>query len=415
MRSRQHVDPVIIYIGLSLGGSLLLSLAFTTNLLYYVETVGLDPLQMVLMGTVLEGTILLFEVPTGVVADMRGRKVSIVIGHALTGAAFCLQAVVPHLWAVALAQAVWGIGYTFTSGAQEAWLADEVGPDRAPEAFSRAGQAAQLASLAGIGLAAWVGAADLALPILVCGLGYVVLALALLPLMCESGYRPSGAADWSGWREFADTAARAVRLAGRRQVLVWLLVSGVVLGLYSEGYDRLWMPHMLQGIGLPDHPELPTTAWFAGIRMGESLLGIGAVELARRRLLSSDDRRLSYVLSLMALGVVLGIAGVAWTRSFWVAAAAAIGISALRGVSALLRVTWLNRQIDDSSVRATLFSAIGQADSLGQVAGGPAVGWVARALSVPAGLTMSALLLTPILPIYALSGQRGAKAPGADD
>lgn len=406
---RVRSRPDAVYIGLTLWVSLLFALAFTTNLIYYVQVVGLDPLQMVLLGTILEGAVLLFEVPTGILADLKGRKVSIMVGYVLTGLAFCLQALAPHFWAVALAQAVWGIGYTFTSGAEQAWIADEVGPERAAQAFSRARQAAQVASLVGVALAGLLGAIDLALPVLVCGVGMLAMAGALPLVMRETGFAPADHADLSGWQAMLRTASQAVALARRRPIVLWLLISGVVVGLYSEGYDRLWMPHLLQNVGLPDAPALPTATWFAGVRMISAMLGIGVVEFTRRRLLTSHDRRLRWVLSGAALGIVAGILVVALAGSFWLAALAVIIIGPLRTATALLRDAWLNRQIDDPTVRATIFSALGQADSVGQVVGGPAIGWLARAVSIPLAMTVSALLLTPVVPIYALTGRKNTE------
>ena len=72
-----------------------------------------------LVGTVLEITCLLFEVPTGIVADLHSRRTSVLIGCAVVGIGLLLQAV-PLLVTVLAAQVVWGIGYTFTSGATQA-------------------------------------------------------------------------------------------------------------------------------------------------------------------------------------------------------------------------------------------------------------------------------------------------------
>ena len=57
----------------------------TVDLVFMVEVAYLDPLQMVLVGTVLEVSTFLFEIPTGVVADVVSRKVSVIIGHAMIG------------------------------------------------------------------------------------------------------------------------------------------------------------------------------------------------------------------------------------------------------------------------------------------------------------------------------------------
>ena len=62
----------------------------TVYSIFLILQVGLDPLQLVLMGTILEVSYLLFEVPTGIVADTVSRKWSIVIGYVGTGIAFVM-------------------------------------------------------------------------------------------------------------------------------------------------------------------------------------------------------------------------------------------------------------------------------------------------------------------------------------
>ena len=80
-------------------------------------------------------------------------------------------------------------------------------------------------------------------------------------------------------------------------------------------------------------------------------------------------------------------------------------IGALRNIAAPLHTAWLNRSIDRPQVRATIFSVSGQADAIGQIAGGPAVGAVGNA-SIRAALLSSALLLSPVLPLYAIAIRR---------
>jgi hypothetical protein len=75
------------YVGLS---SFLYALTFTLSMVYYVKDVGLSPLQMVLVGTVLEAACFLFEIPTGVVADLYSRRLSVIMGLVIVGLAFLL-------------------------------------------------------------------------------------------------------------------------------------------------------------------------------------------------------------------------------------------------------------------------------------------------------------------------------------
>ncbi len=79
-----------IYLLMSGATALFVTLVFTVNMVYQVQIVGLSPLQMVLVGTALEFSIFLFEVPTGVVADVYSRRLSIIIGLFLIGLGFII-------------------------------------------------------------------------------------------------------------------------------------------------------------------------------------------------------------------------------------------------------------------------------------------------------------------------------------
>jgi len=85
----------------------------TVNLVFMVEVAGLDPLQMVLVGTVLEFSVFVFEIPTGVLADTVSRRLSVVVGHAIVGLGFLVLVVWPNFYAILLSQVIWGFGYTF--------------------------------------------------------------------------------------------------------------------------------------------------------------------------------------------------------------------------------------------------------------------------------------------------------------
>jgi DHA3 family tetracycline resistance protein-like MFS transporter len=92
--------------------------------IYLVRDLDLSPLELVLMGTAMEAAVFVFEVPTGVVADTYGRKLSLVIGFLGMGTTWLLVAVVSQAWLIIALWALWGIAYTFTSGAYEAWITD---------------------------------------------------------------------------------------------------------------------------------------------------------------------------------------------------------------------------------------------------------------------------------------------------
>ena len=92
MFDRQKFRPETLYFIILIVSTFCYGLVFTVNTLYFVATVKLSPLELVLIGTALELSIFLFEVPTGAVADVFSRRLSVIIGYALIGLAFVLQA-----------------------------------------------------------------------------------------------------------------------------------------------------------------------------------------------------------------------------------------------------------------------------------------------------------------------------------
>ncbi|GAA0394688.1 hypothetical protein Acor_64290 [Acrocarpospora corrugata] len=125
--------------------------AFTLNLVYQAQVAGLGPLQLILVGTVLETVCFLAQVPTGVLADLRSRRLSVIIGYLLFGAGFLIEGLFPAFGAILLANVIWGIGATFVDGAQEAWIVDEVGPKQAGDILLKGSQFGQGGAVCGIG------------------------------------------------------------------------------------------------------------------------------------------------------------------------------------------------------------------------------------------------------------------------
>ncbi len=176
-------------------GSAAFMLTFTLTNIYYVTEVGMSPLQLVLCGTAMELAIFLFEVPTGVVADIVSRRLSIIVSFAVIGFAAVLFGVLTSAPLIIAAYALWGIGYTFQSGAYEAWIADEVGGERLTRVLLRGAQASNVGALGGIAIGTAIGVFDLRAGIVAGGVGVILLAGFLAFTMPETGFRPHRAED----------------------------------------------------------------------------------------------------------------------------------------------------------------------------------------------------------------------------
>lgn len=402
------MNPFTVYLILEFCASLLFSAIFTVNMLYQVTVVELSPLQLVLVGTTLEATVFLFEIPTGVLADVKSRRLSIIIGYAVMGVGFVVEGSFPFFATVLLAQVMWGFGYTFTSGATQAWVADELGEERAGEAYLRGAQAARAGALVAIPLSVALGSVSVAIPIVVAGGLMILLAASLALLMTEEGFTPTPPEERTTWGMMLKTVRDTRQMAQRQPVLLVLLAIGLFYGLYSEGFDRLWTPHLLDNYEAPWVDTLDPVVWFGAIRAVALVLSLAATEAVRRRVDTRRARPMARVLMANAALIVVALAGFGLTRSFWIALALYWVIGVLRSVAGPLHTAWFNLRIDDAQVRATIFSVGGQVDAIGQIAGGPAVGAIGNA-SIRAALVTSALLLSPVLPLYAAAIRRSGE------
>lgn len=416
-RTRGRPSPVSVYLILHAAQSFLFTLAFVTHAAYRVESVGLNPLQLVLLGTALELAVLAFEIPTGVVADLYGRRASVIIGVTIVGAGLIVEGLFPVWSAVLAAQIVWGIGYTFISGAEPAWIADEVGEQRAPELFLRANQAGSLARLAGIPAGAAAATLQLNLPFVLGGLGFLGLAAWLLVRMPETRPALRAGRGRTAWADYAATLHAGVAQLRVRPALIWLLVIGALAGMSSEAFDRLADARLITEIGLPPLGNLDPVAWFAVIAAGSTLLGIGALEVVRRHVNLTSAPAIARLLLLNETGIIAGLAAFALAGEFWPAVLAAWTVRITRGVHAPVYLAWLNHRLD-SRVRATVLSLAGQADALGQVAGGPLLGIIATLHSIEAAILAGGAVLLVNLALYAAlerSETRATPAPAQSD
>ncbi len=385
-----------IYLLYTTVSAALFWMVFTVNSIYFVTVAKLDPLQLVLVGTALELSVFLFEVPTGIVADVVSRRLSVIIGVFLIGAGFLLTGAVPHFWPIVAAQALWGVGYTFTSGALQAWISDEIGEEHAAAAFLRAAHWEQWGALAGIGLSVGLAGWSLQAPILAGGALFFPLGVFLIAFMPEHGFKPTPAAERGTARRMIDTLRSGVGMTRRRPVLLLILGVGFFYGLYSEGFDRLWTAHMLERFVFPTWGGLSSVTWFGILQAGAMLLTALATGWLSRRLGNPRPETLARAMSVTSTLLVAGLVGFALAGQFLAAVALYWAISVLRQVNYPLYTAWVNHRVDPQ-VRATVISLSSQVDAFGQIGGGPLVGALARATTLQTGLLGSAALLAPVL------------------
>jgi MFS transporter, DHA3 family, tetracycline resistance protein len=405
LAKNKTLGAVPVYMLLIGGGSFFSMLVFTVNLIYQVQVAHLNPLQLVLVGTVLEGTSFLFEVPTGIVADVYSRRLSIIIGTFLLGVGLALQGVVPEFGVILLAQVIWGIGYTFTSGATEAWLTDEIGVTRANPLFLRASQVELIGSIVAVAIATAIGNFSLQLPILIGGGLYLVMAVALLFIMPEHGFTPTPREERTTWQVMGGQLRSGVSLIRRSHVLLTILGIVAFTGAASEAYDRLSTDHFLTDFTFPTFHDWKPVVWLGIFSIIGQLGNIGAFEIIRRRLDTNSHRAVARALTVSTALLIACYLGFALVGNLVLAVVASIGVRMCRNINSPLQTAWINQHVD-SRVRATVISISSQADAIGQIAGGPVVGYVGVLATVRAALVVGGCILSPALVLYAQTLRR---------
>jgi DHA3 family tetracycline resistance protein-like MFS transporter len=390
-------DAYRVFLSLEGARALIFSMIFTASMVYQVTVAQLSPLQLVLVGTTLEASVFLFEVPTGVVADVYSRRLSIIIGMVLSGLGFLLEGSLAIFWTILLAQVLWGVGYTFTSGATEAWISDEIGETAAGQAFLRSSQIGQIAGLVGIGLGILLGNLQVNYPIMLGGLSLILLGIYLMLVMPEVGFKPMQRDERSSsWESMVGTFRQGLSTIATRPALKRILLIGLIYGLYSEGFDRLWTKHLLDDFQLPGFGQLDLqpVVWIGLVRAIGMLLSAGAAGIARRKIVIDSHRQVARALFWITSALAISLFSFSLVNSLILALVIFWVIAVSRTVIGPVFTAWVNQRLD-SSVRATVISMSGQVDAIGQIAGGPVVGWVGNVVSVRTALAVSSFIITP--------------------
>lgn len=391
-----NLDATKVYLFIEFTASAFFSMMFVTMSLYEATVAGLLPYQLVLVGTTLEISAFLFEIPTGIVADVYSRRLSIIIGYLLMGAGFLIEGLFPFFLPIILAQVVWGLGYTFTSGATQAWISDEVGEEKANKLFMRATQVGLVASLFGMGLAIWIGANNVALPIQLGAVGVILIGVVLIFIMPETGFHPTPKEDRNNWQHMWHTFNQGLNAIKSRPRLISILGVGLFYGLYSEGFDRLWVKHLLDTFGIPVIFGNNQVAFFAVLRIAGSILTIFAVRFVEKRVDSGNAHAIGRAMLICTGLIAFAMVSFAISPFLSLALSLYLVINVFRSVSGPLYSGWVNQKLDPQT-RATVHSMSGQVDAFGQIAGGPSMALVARFSSVIAAIATSGFLLLPAM------------------
>ena len=401
----KNSDAQTVYLGMRAAAAFAFSLIITYELVYHTVEIGLSPLQLVTVGVLLECMTFFFEIPTGVVADAYSRRLSVIIGHFLIGLGFLVEGLIASFNAVLAAQVLWGIGFTFYSGAGDAWLADEIGEEKAAETYLRAMQLTQVMILAGVAAGAFLVNYGLNWPIVAGASIYLLMVPVLMWYMTESGYQPEVAESVQGILENTIRPFKeSIGLIKVRPVLLSILLVGAVIGLSIGGFDRLYAGHFTENFAFPSLGAFEPAAWFSIISGIIALLSLASSEIVRRRLDVKSNFLVARLLFSLYSGMIICTLIFALTGMFYLAVAAFCISQTLRNTGRPLLIIWIN-QNTSPQVRATVISMYWQSNALGQIFGSPIIGWIGSRFSIRNALAAGAIIYTLVLPLLSFASK----------
>jgi MFS family permease len=398
------------YLALLLGNTLAASFIWGINTMLLLDA-GLSNLEAFAANAFFTAGMVLFEVPTGIVADAVGRRASYLVGTVTLTIATLLYVL---LWQVAAPFSAWaavsillGLGFTFFSGAVEAWLVDALtatGFTGDLESVFGRGQivagAAMLAGTVGGGVIAQL--TSLGVPFVLRAVVLAMMFAVAFRLMHDVGFTPAS-------RDRPLARMRAVASASidhgwRVPAVKWLMVESLFTGgVAIYGFYAL-QPYLLELHGDP-HAYLIAGLSAAIVAASQIVGGVAAPRV--RRLFR--ERASALIAIAAASAPTIALIGV--VESFW-------GVIALTSVWGLLfaatspiRQAYLNGMIP-SRQRATILSFDSLMDSVGGVWGQPVLGRAADAWGYAPSYAMASGIAVLGLPFLALSRRRAVRDDG---
>lgn len=369
---------------------------------------GLDLLEMNLVLATFLISVFLFEVPTGAVADVFGRKISFLLSCAIRAVAFALYSVADSFLDCIVAEVIDAVGMTLATGALDAWAVDgmrEEGHDGPVDRlFARAQIVIRSLMVLGGIAGGYVASVGFEYAWLAGALGFVVTgAVAAATMRGDRPGRGTAAAP-AARRTILATIGEGWTTVRRSPVLVTLCVVSLGLAFASIPAHIYWQPRLqeLSGQGV----------WLMGWIWALINVATLAGSWALPSLLARSSREHVLLAITLFRGVALGFAAAA--TSFHPALVGYLLFEVGFGVTEPSLQAWMNERIP-SAQRATVLSVRSMFATLGGAVGLVAIGVAARAHGIPTAWAISAAVILLVAPGFVVLGRLAAarRATGA--
>ena len=389
------------YVTLVLLQTLAASLIWGINTLFLLDA-GLSLTEAFVANAAFTAGMMIFEVPTGVIADSFGRRVSFILG---AGTLLLTTLAYLGLWYVeagvgwwVLVSALIGLGFTFFSGATEAWLVDALRATgfrgSIETVFGRGQVAGGAATLVGTIAGGFLGQINLGIPYLLRCFLLMAVILAAWLWMHDLGFEPKrGGAIGPQVEEILRESIK--HGFGNPPVRMFLYAAPFASGVGIWAFYA-FQPYLLQLFGNPDATYLSGLA--AALFALAQIVGGSSVRLVRRRFSMRTDVLAGQIVvgSLALIGAGLA-QWLAIPVGFWVAIVLLTVTSLVAALANPLQQAFLNDCIP-SEQRATVLSFVSLTGNAGGVVAQPVLGRVADVYSLGVGYIVAGAIYAFGLP-----------------
>ena len=396
------------YLLLLLGNTLAASFIWGINTIFLLDA-GLSNLEAFAANAFFTAGMVIFEVPTGITADTIGRRASYLLGTVTLSASTLLYVLLWQLhaafWAWAIVSMLLGLGFTFFSGAVEAWLVDALNATgftgSLESVFGRGQIVAGVAMLTGSVAGGYIAqVTNLGVPFVLRGIVLVVMFVLAFVLMKDIGFTPQRGGGLR--RGVVRIAGASMQYGWRVPAVKWLmLASPFTAGVGIYAFYAL-QPYLLELYG--DPKAYGIAGLVAAIVAGAQIIGGLAAPWVRRLF----RLRTSALLAATGTGA-LALALIGIVDRFWVV----LGLIAVWGLLSAaampIRQTYLNGLIP-SQQRATILSFDSMLGSGGGVVTQPVLGRAADVWGYAGSYLLGAAISALALPFIVLSRRQRAPA-----
>ncbi len=373
------------------------SLIWGVNTLFLLDA-GLELFEVFIANAVFTGSMALFEIPTGVLADTRGRRISFLLSLAVILAGTLgnvgVAALQGGLWWFIAMSVILGLGYTFYSGAMEAWLVDALDASgyqgKLDQIFARSSMVSGAAMLIGSIGGGFLGELGLSIPFIVRAVLLGMVLIFAFFTMHDIGFTPVKTDLRSLPGEMSKVAQSSIQHGWRQSEVRLLILAGVVQSVFLAWGFYAWQPYFLDLLGR----EL---TWVAGLIAAlisvSTIIGNSIVEIFTK----VCGRRTTLII--WAAGISsIAIVGVGLANSFWVAVPLYLLSMVAFGVIVPVKQAYMH-QVIPSEQRATVISFDSLLASGGSMVGQSGLGYLSQMRSLSAGYSTGGIFTLTALPI----------------